>query len=70
MAKEIIEALNKNEEAVKLMNSFKEAAVRQNLTDAEYKATQETIMMMCISITPEAMEIMAKETYTRLRREA
>lgn len=65
MTREIIEALNNNPEAKKLMGAFDKAAELNNVTGEEYDKGREMTLQLAVSITPEAMAIMANHYHTQ-----
>lgn len=66
MKKDIIEVLNQNPQAKKLLGTFEKAAEAQNFTPEEYQETRKTVFMLAMAMTPEAMEIMAGEVWEEI----
>ncbi|WP_405169324.1 hypothetical protein [Paenibacillus sp. FSL H3-0286] len=63
IGKQIINILNKDKKAKEILSSFNEACENQKLTQLEMDKSRETLMMMLITRNPEAMEVMARDTY-------
>lgn len=59
----VIEILNQDEKAKKLNTLFIETANKQGLQGEELEDARQTFLMMLIANSPEAMQVMAEETY-------
>jgi hypothetical protein len=59
----VIALLNKDERAKRLNTLFNETAKKQGLTGSELADTRQTFLMLLIAKNPEAMQLMANETY-------
>lgn len=65
MTNKIIEVLNNNPEAKKLLGAFDKAAEQNNVTGEEYNAGRAMTIQLAISITPEAMALMANHYHAQ-----
>lgn len=66
MTNQIIEILNKNEEAKAIKKMFEERMAEVELTEEEETKARELMMMLAIKKSPEAMTLMAKQAYAEL----
>ncbi|MGR7944247.1 MULTISPECIES: hypothetical protein [unclassified Paenibacillus] len=62
----VVEILNKDEKARKLMQEFNEAAERTGLSNEEYVKAREIVLMLCMYGCKEAMNVMSNEVYEAL----
>lgn len=62
----VIEILNKDERACRIMRKFEEAAIEMELAEEEYEGLREIMLTMLISRNPEAMAAMASNAYQEL----
>jgi pantoate kinase len=67
MTNKIIEILNKDTNIQEFMRTAADAANNTGVTAEEWNNAKEALMMIAISMCPKAMEVMAQETYVRLR---
>ncbi|MEC0237773.1 hypothetical protein P4H71_25995 [Paenibacillus kribbensis] len=63
MGDRVIEILNSDERACRLMQRFETAAVEAGMIGSEYEEARKTVLMMAIAGNTEAMAIMADEVY-------
>jgi hypothetical protein len=63
MSGKIIEILNKDNRACRLMEGFEVAAKKAGLVGSEYDSAKETVMMIAIAGNQEAMAVMASHVY-------
>ena len=66
MTDKVIEMLNNDPKARKLLGEYKRAAKKHNATEAEYEAGLEIITMVAVIGNEEALSLMAEETYKLL----
>ncbi|MGF7045707.1 hypothetical protein J2T13_000167 [Paenibacillus sp. DS2015] len=67
IGQQIINILNKDEEAMELLTTFNEACERQGLTPTEVEEARTTFITIMIARSPEAMEVMARDAYEGFR---
>lgn len=67
MTNQIIEILNRNEEAKAIKKMFEERMAEVELTKEEETKARELMMMLAIKKNPEAMTLMAKQAYAELQ---
>jgi hypothetical protein len=69
MENKVIEILNKDERACRMMKKFEDAAAETGVTGKEYEEDREAMLMMLISWNPEAMAAMASKVYHEINGE-
>lgn len=66
MKNKVIEILNKDERASRMMRKFEEAAIETELSEMEYEELRELMLTMLISRNPEAMAVMASNLHQEI----
>lgn len=64
----IIDVLNKDEKARKILSRFNEKAREEGIEGEDYDKAREVILMLCIKNNAEAMDMMAREVYNELNK--
>lgn len=59
----IIEILNRDEKARRLLSKFEQSAKAEGMIGSEYSEARKTVLMMAIANNREAMSLMADEIY-------
>ncbi|MFG3611422.1 hypothetical protein [Rummeliibacillus stabekisii] len=63
---EVMEILKADKKACSMMKLFHETAESIGMQGREYEEARKTMLMLIISKTPKAMQVMAHEVYTEL----